>query len=101
MYQLYNGDCLELMKGIPDGSIDMILCDLPYGTTRNGWDLVISYEDLWANYERIIKENGAIVLFAQIPFSIKLGYSNLKLLRYEWIWEKENITGFLNAKKCL
>ena len=98
-YKLYNGDCLEVMKSIPDKSIDMILCDLPYGTTRNKWDTVIDLDLLWSQYERIIKDNGAIVLFAQVPFNIILGYSNLKLLKYEWIWEKEQGTGHLNAKK--
>ena len=98
-YKLYNGDCLEVMKSIPDKSIDMILCDLPYGTTRNKWDTVIDLDLLWSQYERIIKDNGAIVLFAQVPFNIVLGYSNLKLLKYEWIWEKEQGTGHLNAKK--
>ena len=97
--QLYYGDCLEVMKDIPDKSIDMILCDLPYGTTRNKWDTVIDLDLLWSQYERIIKDNGAIVLFAQVPFNIILGYSNLKLLKYEWIWEKPQGTGFLNAKK--
>ena len=98
-YKIYNGDCLEIMKSIPDKSIDMILCDLPYGTTRNKWDTVIDLDLLWSQYERIIKDNGAIVLFAQVPFNIVLGYSNLKLLKYEWIWEKEQGTGHLNAKK--
>lgn len=93
------GDCLELMKGIPDGSVDMILCDLPYGTTRNKWDAVIPLDLLWNQYERIVKENGAILLFAQTPFDKVLGCSNLKLLKYEWIWEKDNSTGFLNANK--
>ena len=97
--QLYYGDCLEVMKDIPDKSIDMILCDLPYGTTRNKWDTVIDLDLLWSQYERIIKDNGAIVLFAQVPFNIILGYSNLKLLKYEWIWEKNKATGFLNSKK--
>ena len=97
--QLCHGDCLEEMKNIPDKSIDMILCDLPYGTTRNKWDTVIDLDLLWIQYERIIKDNGAIVLFAQVPFNIILGYSNLKLLKYEWIWEKEQGTGHLNAKK--
>ncbi len=99
--ELYNGDCLELMKNIPDKSIDMILCDLPYGTTRNKWDSIIPLDKLWVHYNRIIKDNGAIVLFAQTPFDKVLGTSNLRLLRYEWIWEKEQGTGFLNAKKCL
>ena len=97
--QLYKGDCLEIMKDIPDKSIDMILCDLPYGTTRNKWDSVLSLDELWEQYERIIKDNGAIVLFAQTPFDKVLGCSNLKMLRYEWIWEKTSATGHLNAKK--
>lgn len=99
MYVIKKGDCLELMKEIPDKSIDMILCDLPYGTTRNEWDSVINLELLWYQYERIIKDNGAIVLFAQVPFNIILGWSNLKILRYEWIWDKNRPTGFLNSKK--
>ena len=98
-YTLFHGDCLEIMKKIPDKSIDMILCDMPYGTTQNKWDTVINLELLWEQYERIIKDNGAIVLFAQTPFDKVLGASNLKLLKYEWIWEKEQGTGHLNAKK--
>lgn len=98
-YKLLQGDCLELMQNIPDKSIDMILCDLPYGTTENKWDNVIDLELLWDGYRRIIKDNGAIVLFAQTPFDKVLGSSNLKMLRYEWIWEKHAPTGFLNAKK--
>lgn len=97
--KLYNGDCLEVMKIIEDNSVDMILCDLPYGTTQNKWDSVIPLTKLWQQYERIIKDNGAIVLTAQTPFDKLLGCSNLKLLKYEWIWEKEAGTGFLNAKK--
>ena len=97
--QLYHGDCLEEMKNIPDKSIDMILCDLPYGTTQNKWDSIIPLEPLWKQYKRIIKDNGAIVLFAQTPFDKVLGASNLKMLKYEWIWEKQQGTGFLNAKK--
>lgn len=97
--QLYKGDCLELMKEIPDGSIDMILCDLPYGTTRNKWDSTIQLDKLWDQYNRIIKANGAICLFAQTPFDKILGASNIKMLKYEWIWKKDNGTGFLNAKK--
>lgn len=93
------GDCLELMKEIPDGSVDMILCDLPYGTTRNKWDSIIDLDLLWVQYERIIKENGAIVLFAQVPFNVFLGASNLKMLKYEWVWQKDSGTGFLNSKK--
>ena len=98
-YRLIQGDCLDLMKNIPDKSIDMILCDLPYETTRNRWDKMIDLEKLWEQYERIIKDNGAIVLFAQTPFDKVLGVSDLKLLRYEWIWEKTTATGHLNAKK--
>ena len=93
------GDCLELLGGVQDMSIDLILCDLPYGTTRNKWDKVIDLDKLWEHYNRIIKDNGAIVLFSQQPFSAKLINSNPKMFRYEWIWEKEQGTGFLNAKK--
>lgn len=96
---LLQGDCLELMKNVSDKSIDLILCDLPYGTTRNKWDTVIPFDELWAQYNRIIKDNGAIVLFSQMPFGANLIMSNPKMFRYEWIWEKEQGTGFLNAKK--
>jgi len=96
----YLGDCLELMpQYIESKSIDMIFCDLPYGTTRNKWDSVIDLYRLWSEYERVIKDNGAIVLFAQTPFDKVLGASNLKLLKYEWIWEKDRASGHLNAKK--
>ena len=91
------GDCLELMGHVPDQSVDMILCDLPYGTTQNKWDSVIPFEPLWAQYKRICK--GAIVLTSQAPFDKALGASNLSMLKYEWIWRKEAGTGFLNAKK--
>ena len=99
MIDLKCGDCLEIMKDIPDKSIDMILCDLPYGTTRNKWDSIIDLTELWYCYERIIKDNGVIVLFSQMPFTTELVHSNLKLFKYEWVWQKENGTGFLNAKK--
>ena len=99
MIDLRQGDCLEVMKDIPDKSIDMILCDLPYGTTRNKWDSTIQLDKLWDQYNRIIKTNGVICLFAQTPFDKILGASNIKMLKYEWIWEKDNGTGFLNAKK--
>jgi len=92
-------DCLEGMKLIPNKSIDMILCDLPYGTTACKWDTIVSLDKLWEQYERIIKDNGAIVLTAQTPFDKVLGASNLKLLRYEWLWIKEQGTGNLNANK--
>ena len=87
------------MKNIPDKSIDMILCDLPYGTTHNKWDNVIPMEPLWKQYNRIIKDHGAIVLFSQMPFGASLIMSNPKMFRYEWIWEKNQAVGFLNAKK--
>ena len=96
---LLQGDCLELMKDIPDGSIDMILADLPYGTTRNKWDTIIPFGPLWEQYERVIKDRGAIVLTAQTPFDKILGASNLNLLKYEWIWDKKLGSGSLNAKK--
>lgn len=96
---LLHGDCLDLMKDIASNSVDMILCDLPYGTTRNRWDSVIPLPSLWEQYKRIIKQNGAICLFAQTPFDKVLGASNLEMLRYEWIWQKEMGTGHLNAKK--
>lgn len=99
--RIYQRDCLSDggMSLIPDKSVDMILCDLPYGTTRNKWDSIIPLDALWAQYERVIKDNGAIVLTAQTPFDKMLGASNLKLLKYEWVWEKIRPTGFLNAKK--
>ena len=97
--KIYNEDCLEGMKRIPDKSIDMILADLPYGTTRNKWDSIIPLDPLWEQYERVIKDNGAIILTAQTPFDKVLGASNLNMLRYEWIWEKDSATGHLNAKK--
>lgn len=99
MIDLRQGDCLELLKDIPDGSVDLILTDLPYGTTQNKWDSVISLDELWQQYERVIKDSGAIALTAQTPFDKVLGCSNLKLLRYEWIWQKTQGTGHLNAKK--
>jgi len=93
------GDCLELMKDIPNGSIDMILCDLPYGTTACKWDTVIPFEPLWEQYNRIIKDNGAIVLFGSEPFSSFLRVSNINMFRYDWVWEKEQGIGFANANK--
>ena len=97
--KLLHGDCLELMKDIPDKSIDLVLCDLPFGTTRNKWDIPINLDNLWEQYLRIIKDNGAIVLFAQTPYDKILATSNIKLLKYEWIWEKTHATGHLNSKK--
>lgn len=96
--KIYNEDCLEGMKRIPDKSIDMILCDLPYGTTACKWDVIIPFEPLWEQYKRIIKDNGAIVLFGSEPFSTLLRSSNLKMYRYDWIWEKEQGANFMNCK---
>lgn len=99
MIQLYQGDCLEVMKNIPDNSIDMILCDLPYGTTACKWDIIIPFNLLWKQYNRIIKDNGAIVLFAKQPFTSQLVNSNLKYFRYELIWQKDKGTDFGNANR--
>ena len=98
MIKLYQGDCLEIMKDIPDGSIDMILCDLPYGTTACKWDSVIPFKPLWESYERIIKDDGAIVLFGSEPFNSALIMSNPNLFKYEWIWVKNRATGHVHAK---
>ena len=97
--KIYQGNCLEVMKKIDDKSIDMILADLPYGTTACHWDTVIPFEPLWQQYKRIIKEHGAIVLTGSQPFTRTLVMSNIKWFKYEWIWIKSKATGFLNAKK--
>jgi|SRR5690625_110834 len=97
--RIYNEDCLIGMKQLPDKSIDMVLCDLPYGVTKNDWDSVINLEKLWEQYNRVIKDNGAIVLFGQDKFSAKLMLSNEKYHRYNLIWDKELVTGFLNAER--
>lgn len=94
-----NCDCLEGMKAIPDGSVDMVLCDLPYGSTRCRWDIRLPLDKLWEQYNRIVKENGAIVLFATEPFASVLRLSNIKNFKYDWVWDKIAGTGFLNAKK--
>lgn len=97
---LYNMDCIEGMSMIEDNSIDMILCDLPYGTTNCKWDEIIPFDQLWSQYKRIIKDNGAIVLTSSQPFTTKLISSNLNWFRYEWIWKKgDHVTGFQNAKR--
>lgn len=96
---LYLGDCLVAMKSIADQSIDLILCDLPYGTTYCKWDAVIPFDDLWDHYKRIITPNGAIVLTACQPFSSALVMSNPKMFRCEWIWDKKNPTNFANANR--
>lgn len=97
-YELHWGECLELMCALPDASVDMVMCDLPYGTTRNKWDSVIDLAALWTQYTRVCR--GAIVLTAQTPFDKLLGASNIGMLRYEWIWEKTHPTGHLNAKRA-
>ena len=97
--KVIQGDCLNILPSIPDKSIDMILCDLPYGTTQNKWDSVIDLQALWAEYERIIKDNGAIVLTAQGIFTAKLILSREKLFKYKITWIKSKPTNFLNAKK--
>lgn len=99
MYQLYNGDCLEIMKNIPDKSVDMILCDLPYGTTQCKWDSIIPFDSLWEQYNRIIKSNGAIVLFGSEPFSSMCRTSNIKQYKYDWVWDKKQAGNVLNAKR--
>lgn len=98
MYKLYKGDCLEVMKEIPTGSVDMILCDLPYGTTECKWDSIIPLDRLWKEYERVIKEDGTIVLTAAQPFTTQLIESNRKRFRYCWYWIKNTPTGFCFAK---
>jgi site-specific DNA-methyltransferase (adenine-specific) len=93
------GDCFDFMPKIKDNSIDLICADLPYGSTKCKWDSQLPLDELWKEYKRIIKDNGCILLFAQTPFDKVLGCSNLEWLKYEWIWEKTQATGFLNAKK--
>lgn len=97
--KLYNADCLEIMKSIPDKSIDLVLCDLPYGVTQNKNDIVIPFQPLWEQYERVIKDNGAILLFCQGTFYIDLVNSNRKLFRYDLVWDKKLTSGFLNANR--
>ena len=99
MINLMLGDCLERMKEIPDGSVDMILCDLPYGTTACKWDSVIPFEPLWEQYRRVAKRNAAIVLTASQPFTTSLIGSNMRDFRYDIVWRKVRVTGHLNAKK--
>lgn len=96
---LMQGDCLELLEKIPDKSINMVCCDMPYGTTNCRWDTTLDLQRLWTQYRRVTIDNAAIVLFAQTPFDKVLGCSNLPWLRYELVWEKTHPTGHLNAKK--
>ena len=97
--QLLHGDCLELMKSIPDGSVDMVLCDPPYGTTACKWDSIIPFDKMWEQLNRIIKRGGVICLFGSEPFSSALRMSNINNYRYDWIWIKNNSTGFQMANK--
>lgn len=97
-YKLYEGDCLELMNDLPDQSVDMILCDLPYGTTAYAYDKRIDLETLWGEYNRVIKPNGAILMFGSEPFSTMLRSSNIEHYKYDWIWVKNKTTGFVHAK---
>jgi site-specific DNA-methyltransferase (adenine-specific)/modification methylase len=97
--KLFEGDCLEYMKEIPDGSVDMVLCDLPYGMTQNQWDCYIPLDKLWQQYNRIVKPNGAIVLTSNGVFTAKLILSQPNIYKYKWVWEKSKPTNFLNAKK--
>ena len=97
--KVIQGDCLEVMKGIPDKSVDMILADLPYGTTACKWDTIIPFEPLWEQYKRIIKDNGAICLFGTEPFSTYLRMSNIKKYKYDWIWVKNISTLFQHCNK--
>ena len=99
MVEIYNEDCLVGMDKIPDHSVDCIICDLPYGTTACPWDIIIPFDKLWEQYKRIIKENGAIVLFGQEPFSSYLRLSNIKWYKYDLVWEKEAATNFLQLKR--
>ena len=98
MIELHNGDCIEIMKNIPDKSVDMILCDLPYGVTKMKWDCIIPYDNLWGEYNRIIKDNGNIILFSSGLFTLSLIQSNIKNFRYKLIWKKNVPTGMSSAK---
>lgn len=99
MINLMHGDCLELMKTIPDKSVDMVLTDPPYGTTACKWDVVIPFEPMWIQLKRITKDNGAICLFGSEPFSSHLRLSNLKMFKYDWYWRKSKPSGHLNSKR--
>lgn len=99
MIDMVFGDCIEVMKSMAQSSVDMVLCDLPYGTTKSKWDIVIPFNDLWTCYRRVVKPNGAIVLFGAEPFASELRLSNKKMYKYDWVWDKVKGTGFLNAKK--
>lgn len=95
--KLYNGDCLEIMKSISDESVDMVLCDPPYSETRAKWDVCLDFDKLWVEYNRVVKKNGAVVLFGNEPFSTRLRMSNIEQYKYDWKWIKNHPTGFANA----
>ena len=97
--RVIEGDCIEVMRHLPNGCINMVLCDLPYGTTQNKWDSIVPLDELWAEYKRIVKPNGAIVLTSQGLFTAMLIMSQPKMFKYKWVWEKSKPTNFLNAKK--
>lgn len=99
MINLLHGDCFDHMRQIPDGSVDMVLCDLPYETTRNAWDCMLPFDHLWSEYKRITKENAAICLFCDGMFMAKLMMSNQKMWRYNLVWDKVLVSGFLNANR--
>lgn len=99
MIELYNDDCLNILPTIPDKSIDCVICDPPYGTTPITWDKVIPFDKLWKEYSRIVKPDGAIVIFSQEPFATYLRMSNMKDYRYDWYWEKERLTNVFQVKK--
>lgn len=99
MIRLYHGECLEIMATLPEGCVDMILCDLPYGTTGCAWDTIIPFNQLWEQYHRICKKNAAMVFTADLPFTALLASSNLSNFQYKWAWIKNQPTGFLNANK--
>lgn len=94
-----HGDCMELMREIPDGSVDLVLCDLPYGVTAAKWDAVIPFDGLWEQYKRILKSDGTVALFGTQPFITDVVASNKKDFRYCWYWEKNHVTGFANCKR--
>lgn len=99
MYEIYNEDCLTGMQRIPDGTVDAIICDPPFGTTDSYFDIRLPLDDMWTQFNRVTKQNAAIVLFSQLPFAVDLINANRKMFRYEWVWHKSHACGFLNANK--
>ena len=97
--QLYLGDCIEVMRTLPERCVNMVLCDLPYGTTQNKWDSIIPFDLMWGELSRVVQEGGVLVFTATQPFASALVMSNLKMFRYQWVWVKSKITGVLNAKR--